>query len=149
MIPLQRLLIITITLMSLACLAGQSDVEGRWLSGDRDGWIEVQLVGDSLIGVIAGSPNTKDVDPPRYDDLNPDPSLRDRPLDGMTIMSDFTYDGGGRWSGGRIYDPNSGKTYKCTLTQVDSNTLKVRGYIGISLFGRSDTWTRDSKKMSN
>ena len=145
MVPLQRLLITAVTLVSLACLAGQSDIAGRWLSGDGDGWIEVQLVGDSLIGVIAGSPNTKDVDPPRYDDLNPDPSLRDRPLDGMTIMSDFTYDGGGRWSGGRIYDPNSGKTYKCTLTQVDSDTLKVRGYIGISLFGRSDTWTRDSK----
>ena len=143
--PLQRLLIATITLFSLTCWAERSDVEGRWLSGDGEGWIEVQLVGDSLIGVIAGSPNTKDGDTPRYDDLNPDPSLRNRPLDGMAIMSDFTYDGDGRWSGGRIYDPNSGKTYKCALTQVDSDTLKVRGYIGISLFGRSDTWTRDSK----
>ena len=61
----------------------------------------------------------------------------------MTIMSGFTYDGDGRWSGGRIYDPNSGKTYKATIRQVDANTIKLRGYIGISLFGRSDTWTRD------
>jgi len=143
--PLQRLLITTIALLSLTVWAEQSDVEGRWLSGDGDGWIEVQLVGDSLIGVIAGSPNNTDGDPPRYDDLNPDPSLRNRPLDGMAIMIGFTYSGDGRWTGGTIYDPNSGKTYKCTVTQIDGNTLKVRGYIGFSLFGRSDTWTRDSK----
>ena len=143
--PLQRLLIATITLLSLTGWAEQSDVEGRWLSGDGDGWIEVRLVGDSLVGVIAGSPNNKDGDPPRYDDLNPDPDLRNRPLDGMAIMNGFTYSGDGRWTGGTIYDPNSGKTYKCTVTQIDGNTLKVRGYIGFSMFGRSDTWTRDSK----
>lgn len=143
--PLQRLMIATVTLLSLTCRAEPSDVEGRWLSGDGEGWIEVQLVGNSLIGVVAGSPNTKDGDRPRYDDLNPDPSLRNRPLDGMAIMNGFTYSGDGRWTGGTIYDPNSGKTYKCTVTQVDGNTLKVRGYIGFSVFGRSDTWTRDSK----
>jgi len=58
--PLWRLLIATITLLSLTCWAERSDVEGRWLSGDGDGWIEVRLVGESLIGVIAGSPNTID-----------------------------------------------------------------------------------------
>ena len=47
-----------------------------------------------------------------------------------------------RWAGGMIYDPNSGNTYKGTMRLVDRNTLKLRGYIGISLFGRSDTWTR-------
>jgi len=143
--PLQRVCSILACFVALSSWAGEFDAEGRWLSGDGDGWIEVKLVGDSLIGVIAGSPNTKPGDPPRYDDLNPDPELRDRPLDGMTIMSGFTFDGEDRWSGGTIYDPNSGKTYKCTLTQVDNNTLKMRGYIGLSLFGRSDTWTRDSR----
>ncbi len=140
--PAQRFFVSMITALSLACWAGEGDVEGRWLSGDGDGWIRIQLVGDSLTGVIAGSPNTRPGDPPRYDDKNPDSKLRDRPLDGMTIMSGFKYAGEGRWTGGTIYDPNSGKTYKCTMTQIDANTLKVRGYIGISVFGRSDTWTR-------
>lgn len=143
--PLLRFCSIFLSLIALSAWAGQSDVAGRWLSGDGEGWIEIQVVGDSLIGIIAGSPTIRKGDPPRYDDLNPDPSLRDRPLDGMTIMSGLRYDGDGRWSGGTIYDPNSGKTYKCTLTQIDANTVKLRGYIGISLFGRSDTWTRDSK----
>ena len=143
--PLQRFCSIFLVLLPLAGLTTQTDVEGRWLSGDGDGWIEIQLVGESLFGVIAGSPNTQDGDAPRYDELNPDPQLRNRPLDGLTIMSGFGYAGDGRWSGGTIYDPNSGKTYKCTLTQVDADTIKVRGYFGISLFGRSDTWTRDEK----
>jgi uncharacterized protein (DUF2147 family) len=143
--PLRCISIILLTLVAVTCRAGQSDVAGRWLSGDGDGWIEIQLVGHSLIGVIAGSPNTQEGDPPRKDDLNPDPALRDRFLDGMTIMWDFEYSGNNKWTGGRVYDPNSGKTYKCILTLVDHNTLKVRGYIGLSLFGRSDTWTRDSK----
>ena len=143
--PSQRIFSILLSLVAVYAWAGPADVAGRWLSGDGEGWIEIQLVGDSLIGVIAGSPTTEEGEPPRYDDLNPDPKLRSRPLDGMTIMSGFVYDGDGRWSGGTVYDPNSGKTYKCTLTQIDANTVKLRGYIGISLFGRSDTWTRDDK----
>jgi len=143
--PLPRLLIALLSVIAVNCWASPNDAEGRWLSGDGEGWIVIKLDGDNLIGSIAGSPNTKDGDPPRHDDLNPDPKLRARPLDGLTIMSGFVYDGDGHWSGGRIYDPNSGKTYKCTLTQVDRDTLKLRGYIGISLFGRTDTWTRDSK----
>ena len=60
-------------------------------------------------------------------------------------MSGFTYQADGRWVGGRIYDPNSGKTYKGTIRQVDGNTLKFRGYVGISLFGRTETWKRDDE----
>lgn len=141
--PLARLAALAITLLPLTVASATTDIEGRWLSGDGDGWIEIELVGDSLVGRIAGSPNDKPDDPPRYDDLNPDPALRDRPLKGLTIMSGFTYDADGRWVGGRIYDPNSGKTYKGTIRQIDANTLKLRGYVGISLFGRTDTWTRD------
>ncbi len=57
-------------------------------------------------------------------------------------MTGFRYAGEDRWTGGEIYDPNSGNTYKGTMRLIDRNTLKLRGYIGISLFGRSDTWTR-------
>lgn len=53
-------------------------------------------------------------------------------------------DGDGRWSVGQIYDPNSGKTYSCKLKLIDRNTLYVRGYIGISLIGRTETWRRQS-----
>ncbi len=118
-------------------------IEGRWLSGDGSGWIDIRLVNGSPVGTAAGSTTAKEGDPPRLDDLNPDPELRDRPLHGITILQGFKYEGDHVWKGGTIYDPNSGKSYKSSMTLVDQNTLKVRGFIGISLFGRSDTWTRD------
>jgi uncharacterized protein (DUF2147 family) len=52
------------------------------------------------------------------------------------------YDGEGRWSGGTIYDPDSGRTYKCRLEQLDADRLQVRGFIGFALLGRSQVWTR-------
>lgn len=142
MIPLPRFVFALVILVSNASLAEPSDVVGLWLSGDGDGWIEIRQEGDEVIGVIAGSPNNKEGDPPRLDKKNPDPALRDRELDGVTFMKGFKYDGDDRWTDGTIYDPNSGNTYSGTMRLLDRDTLKLRGYIGISLFGRSDTWTR-------
>lgn len=61
---------------------------------------------------------------------------------GMTIVKGIKYEDG-HYEGGEILDPENGKTYRC-LMKLDStgNTLEVRGYIGISLIGRSQTWTR-------
>lgn len=123
-------------------MADPGAVEGRWLTQDGDGWIQVSLVGDSLEGRIAGAPPGRPTER-EVDDLNPDPALRGRPLDGLTIMSGFEHNGDGKWTGGTVYDPNSGKTYRCTVTLINANTLKIRGYLGVSLFGRSETWTRD------
>ena len=140
-----RLAALLFVLLPLAAASTMAGIEGRWLSGDGDGWIEVTIEGDRLVGRIAGSPNDRPGGAPRHDELNPDPALRGRPLKGLTIMSGFRYDKDGRWVDGRIYDPNSGNTYKGTIQQVDANTLKLRGYVGISLFGRTETWTRDDE----
>jgi uncharacterized protein (DUF2147 family) len=136
---------IAILSATLSCRADDTDVVGRWLSGNGEGWIEIRLEGDSLIGIAAGSATAKTGDPPRLDVRNPDPALRDRPIDGITIMKGFKYEGDSRWTGGTIYNPNNGKTYKSSVTLVDRNTIKVRGYVGLSLFGKSDTWTRNEK----
>ena len=116
-------------------------IEGTWLSGDGDGWIEIAIDGDGLSGTVKGSPN-KDDDRPDRDEKNPDPQYRDRPLTGLELFAGFSYDGDGRWTGGTIYDPNSGKTYRCIITWVDDDTLKVRGYVGVPMLGRTETWTR-------
>ena len=140
-----RLICLSSILFSTLAWAEKTNIEGRWLTQKADGWIRIQIVGDSLEGSIAGSPDPKQREEREFDDRNPDPNLRTRRLDGLTIMTGFEYAGDGRWTGGRVYDPNSGKTYKCTVKQLDADTLKIRGFIGISLFGRSETWTRDDE----
>lgn len=135
---------VLVLLCAAPVLADEANIEGRWLSGDKTGWIEIRLVDGNPVGTAAGA--TQPEVHPRVDKFNPDPALRERALLGITILHGFTYEGDNVWKGGTIYDPNSGKTYKSTMTLVDHDTLKVRGYIGVSLFGRSDTWTRDELK---
>ena len=128
-------------LLAVTRAADAPAVEGTWLSGDGDGWIEITQTGPGLSGVIRGSPNSDD-ERPDTDAKNPDPALRSRPLIGLELFEGFSWDGDGRWTGGTIYDPNSGKTYRCIITWVDDHTLKVRGYIGVPILGRTETWTR-------
>lgn len=138
---LARLTCLTALLLAAVAGADESDIEGRWLSGDRSGWIEIRLLAGKPVGVAAGATNAEER--ARLDDHNPDPALRSRALLGITILHGFEYAGDRVWKGGTIYDPNSGNTYRSSMTLLDRNTLKVRGYIGLAMFGRSDTWTRD------
>ncbi len=67
---------------------------------------------------------------------------KDQPIIGMSIIRGLTKNGD-KYDGGTILDPDNGKVYKCKLKLDDTgNQLEVRGYIGISLIGRSQTWTR-------
>lgn len=66
-----------------------------------------------------------------------------KPVDGMVIMWGVKQDGDNNWDGGQILDPAKGKTYKVKLSMEDNGQkLDVRGYIGFSLFGRTQTWIR-------
>ncbi|MGZ3236648.1 MAG: DUF2147 domain-containing protein [Burkholderiaceae bacterium] len=68
--------------------------------------------------------------------------LKDKPIIGMKILTGL-HRKGDEFTGGTILDPDEGETYKCTLRLIDGGTkLEVRGYIGISLFGRTQTWLR-------
>ncbi|RZK99674.1 MAG: DUF2147 domain-containing protein, partial [Hymenobacter sp.] len=58
------------------------------------------------------------------------------------FMQGFSYDGDDKWDNGKIYDPESGKTYSCYMKLESANTMEVKGYIGFSLIGKSQTWTR-------
>jgi uncharacterized protein (DUF2147 family) len=73
---------------------------------------------------------------------NPDPSKRSRPIVGLVFMTGFTPAGSGKWENGTIYDPKTGNTYSCNMELEGADTLKVRGYIGISLIGRTQIWKR-------
>jgi len=73
---------------------------------------------------------------------NPDGSKHGRPIVGIVFMSGFTPAGPGKWEHGTIYDPKSGNTYSCNMELEGSDKIKVRGFIGVSLIGRTDVWTR-------
>lgn len=79
---------------------------------------------------------------PKNDRNNPKPELRNRPVVGLEFMNDFVFSGKNKWTDGKIYDPEVGKTYSCKMTLVNANKLEVRGYIGFSLLGRTVVWTR-------
>ncbi|MDR3736495.1 MAG: DUF2147 domain-containing protein [Acidobacteriaceae bacterium] len=79
--------------------------------------------------------------PARVDLHNPNPSLRTHALCGMQIGSGFHLIDPGKADGGELYDPKSGKTYKGSMVR-NGDTLKLRGYVGIKLLGRTEIWTR-------
>ncbi|CAM3651744.1 MULTISPECIES: DUF2147 domain-containing protein [Psychrobacter] len=70
-------------------------------------------------------------------------SLKNKPIEGLQILSGLKADGNNKWSDGKLVDPESGKTYSGKLTLSDNGqSLDLRGYVGSPLFGRSQTWQR-------
>jgi uncharacterized protein (DUF2147 family) len=107
---------------------------GVYWSPKKDAKIEIFKKDQKYFGkTIWSSTQRKDL-------KNPDHSLRNRDLLGIELFTSFTYDDG-VYIDGHIYDPESGKTYDCKMA-LNGNTLKVRGYIGISLFGRTEIFER-------
>ena len=69
--------------------------------------------------------------------------LKDQRLVGLRILWDLTPQGN-RWTGGEILDPDSGRIYKCSIAlDGRGKRLRVRGFIGFSLMGRTEYWLRD------
>ena len=115
---------------------------GRWLTQPKDAVVEITREGDKYVGNIVWLKEPNDDDgSPVVDAENPDRRLQDRPVLGLRILRDFQFDGN-RWVDGRIYDPASGNDYRCRMSLEDDGTLRVRGFVGIAAFGRTEVWTR-------
>jgi uncharacterized protein (DUF2147 family) len=78
---------------------------------------------------------------PKRDVNNKDPKLRDRPLVGIVLMWHLRYDDG-EYVDGYVYNPEDGGTYRVKAEVLSPESLKIRGYLGISLLGQSKTWSR-------
>ncbi len=75
--------------------------------------------------------------------------MRNVPLRGYRMLKDFVYDAESKeWSGGTIYDPESGSLYSCVVT-MENDVLDIRGYVGVKALGRTDTWKRIKIKKKN
>ena len=114
---------------------------GLWETGESH--IEIYNCGERLCGRIAALDEPLDASGnPKVDTKNPDPALKGRALLGMDLVAGFKRKSDKRWIGGTIYDPRDGKTYKCKMTLKKNGELEVRGYVGVSLFGKTVVWTR-------
>ena len=141
----------TLAVVAVMLLAGLSahaqskadDILGVWWNAEKTSKIEVYKTGDKYFGKIVHLVEPNDASgKPKVDKDNPDAKLRNRPLQGMVILKGLKFDGGGEYEDGQIYDPKSGKTYSANAELVNKNKLDLRGYVGISLIGRTSSWTR-------
>lgn len=104
-------------------------ITGVWLTAEKDGYVQIFEEDGRYFGKSVGAP----------------PDTRgdsDRDLLGIRVLKGFEYNGESRWENGRAYDPGKDKSYDAWMTLKDPDTLKLRGYIGISLLGRTEVWTR-------
>ena len=121
-------------------------IVGVWLTGSKEGKVEIFKKGNSYLGKIVWmkEPNDPKTGNLKTDKFHPDEKLHTRPILGLTNLWGFVFKNENTWEEGHIYDPKNGKEYKCIISFKDKNTLNVRGYIGISLIGRTETWLRSS-----
>ena len=126
-------------------LAASAEPVGQWYAEGGAAVVEITPCGDALCGRVVWVHSPLDEDGCELRDKNnPDPALRDRPVVGLQILGGLVASDHkpASWTGGTIYDPVSGKTYRCRLELDGHDRLRLRGYVGIPLVGRTTTWTR-------
>jgi uncharacterized protein (DUF2147 family) len=145
---------LTIVLFALFALLGgkafaqkhkAGDIVGIWYNEEKTSKVQIYEESNKLFAKIVWlkEPNDPATGKPKTDHLNPDSKLQSNPRLGLMVLKNFIFDGEDEWKDGTIYDPNNGKTYTCHIHFSDSpNVLKIRGYIGISLIGRTTYWTK-------
>ncbi|WP_231129646.1 DUF2147 domain-containing protein [Flavobacterium sufflavum] len=107
------------------------------MSEEKDVKIEIYKSGDKYFRKLIWGKTMYEADgkTSKKDVKNKNEKLRSRNLKDLIMLKDFEYNDG-VWDGGEIYDTYSGKTYSCTM-KLEKGKLNIRGYIGISLLGRT------------
>jgi uncharacterized protein (DUF2147 family) len=143
MLPITRWSLILLMLLNLGFVnvtyaQNPADgIVGEWLSAKKDSRILIYRQGNIYVGKVSWGTGGS-----AKDTKNPDPKLRNRDIIGSEILNGFAYKGDNTWDNGTIYDPREGKVYSCKMTLKTPSQLSIRGYIGVSLFGRTEVWSR-------
>ena len=132
----------TLFMAGNVCAQDADAILGGWYTKDSKALVEIYKCGDLYCGKIVWLKEPLDEDGnEKLDDNNPDESKRTNKIIGLNLVSNFKFKKKNRWAGGTIYDPDNGKTYSCKMT-LNGDKLKVRGFIGISLIGRTQVWSK-------
>lgn len=121
--------------------SGQNAILGKWESDEKDLIVDVYKQGNAFKAKILWFHDDDDTITPidqRVDIKNPNKALRDRKIIGLDVLSGLFYNPRqDKWVNGKIYDSTSGKTWDATVWLSDMNTLNVRGFYIIRLFGKT------------
>jgi uncharacterized protein (DUF2147 family) len=123
-------------------------IVGVWKTGEGNAMVKIYKNGNKYQGRVVWlkEPNDPETGKPKLDKNNSDPAAKSKPVLGLINIWGFVPKEENLWDEGNIYDPKNGNTYSSTMKLINANSLEVRGYIGVSLIGRTDTWTRQVAK---
>ena len=127
---------------SVLIFAQSDPIIGKWQNPSGEGRIEIYKKGEKYFGKLYWLKEPNDAQGNIKKDVkNPDKSLQSRQVQGLEILTNFSKDGN-VYQDGKIYDPKTGKNYSCKMTLQGTDKLDIRGYVGVSLFGRTESWKR-------
>lgn len=142
-------LVVAVLLLIAGCLysnisfAQADKIEGQWYNEEKTAKVEIYKANDQKFwGKIVWLKEPLRDGKPKIDINNPKENARSQPIIGLPILRSFVKSGDNKYTDGQIYDPKNGKTYSCTITYKSDNELSVRGFMGISMIGRTTKWTR-------
>ena len=136
-------LILAVLALGAAVRASAASPIGIWYAEGGAAQVSIERCGAELCGRVAWLRSPLDEDGCDLRDRNnPDPSLRGRRVEGLEVLRGLAPQADGTWANGRIYDPASGNTYTCHLSLDGNDRVRLRGYVGIPLLGRTTTWIR-------
>ncbi len=140
---MRKCLLLSVVTILMTLSGNAQSVLGKWHSIDPDtgmheSVIEVYEKEDKVYGKIIQILKEEDKDKTCIECTGKD---KDQPIQGLVIIRGLSKDGD-EWTDGKILDPKNGKLYKCYISLEEENKLKLRGYIGFSLIGRTEYWYR-------
>jgi uncharacterized protein (DUF2147 family) len=137
-----RRLLTGLLVLAMSSAAAAADLEGVWLTEEKDAALTIATCGSHLCGRIIWLESARDRSGAlRLDHNNPDPAKQAQRICGLVVISGLEPSGPDKWEG-YVYNPQDGKTYRGDITVLSDTALKLRAYVGLPIFGRSQTWTR-------
>ena len=137
-------LLITVFVLTLSVNSYSQTIFGTWKTFDEETGNEKSIVEIFEQDGKAYAKILELLEEGKADNVceNCDGAKKDQPIKGMEIINGLTKDDDGEWNDAKILDPKTGKIYKCYIVLEETNKLKVRGYLGFALIGRTQYWTR-------
>lgn len=134
--------LLSILVLTLSKNIFAQDITGVWYDASKEAKMEIYKAEDGkYYGKVVWLLEPNRDGKPKLDIYNSNRELRTRPVKGMEVLTGFVKDGD-TYKNGTVYDPTGGKTYSARLKLDGPDKLRLRGYVAVTLIGRTTVWTR-------